>query len=110
MQAEQITDDECELRFAIVEHQAASVQLIMNIRARIRRKAAHDLSTEFWRDVGRGGSGAEFRTGDVQRGKKSNQRQEKAHEANTAPTELFCHGFQSFGRLNDHTSLESGLA
>jgi hypothetical protein len=67
VQTEQITHDERKLRFAIIEHEAAGVQLVVDVRAWIRRKASHDLASKFRRDVARRGTRLERRISGMKR-------------------------------------------
>jgi hypothetical protein len=63
----------------------------MDVRARIRRKATHDLAAEFWGDVGRGGSGHErsFRSIGGECGSGDEEGKQKcAHGSNTVPRSM----------------------
>ena len=54
MQAEQIAHDQGEFRFSIVEHEAAGVKLVVDMRAWERQEATDDLAAQFRCDVAGG--------------------------------------------------------
>ena len=51
MQAEQIAHDEREFCPAIIEHQTACVQFIVDVRAWIGQKATHNLTAQVCQDL-----------------------------------------------------------
>ncbi len=63
--AEAVHDDDREARGAIVEHQAARVQFVVDPGRRERRPAADDRPAEWRRDVAGGGAGLQPRRLDV---------------------------------------------
>jgi hypothetical protein len=62
--AQQIADDEGEPGFAVVEHEAAGVQFVVDVGGADRRETADDVSAECRGDVARCGAGPELLGGD----------------------------------------------
>jgi len=80
VQPEQIADHQRELGLAVVQHEAARVQLVVHVPGRIGREAADHQDAEFGRDV------AGRRAGLQRRGRRRPQRQaenerDAAHES-----------------------------
>jgi hypothetical protein len=51
VRAEQVADDQGDSCIAVIQHQAARVQLVVDVLSPVRRKAPHDPNAQRRRDV-----------------------------------------------------------
>ena len=65
MQAQEVTDDDGQLGVSVIQHQAAGINVVVDVFRWKWMKPTHDRFTQRWRDTGRRRPGPKWAGGVV---------------------------------------------